>query len=226
MKNTDILKLSNVSKSFTLDGRAIAVLNNVSLAIPSMSSVSFVGPSGSGKTTLLSLCAGLDRPSSGSIYFNGNDLSSLNEEELAELRNKHIGFIFQTFQLIPSLTAIENVMVPLELQGNINPRRPALELLERIGLGHRINHYPVQLSGGEQQRVSIARAFINKPKVLFADEPTGNLDEDTSKAVEEQIFSLNKETGTTLILVTHNQRLAQRTTYRYRIEHGNCTLQS
>ena len=172
---------------------------------------SIVGPSGSGKTTLLGICAGLDYASSGSVTLSGIKLESLDEDERAFLRNNKIGFIFQNFQLLPTLSAIENVLIPLELRGEREIRSKALEILEKVGLQDRINHYPSQLSGGEQQRVAIARAFVSNPEILFADEPTGNLDEETADNVSNLLFNLNKESGTTLVLVTHNLELAART---------------
>ena len=189
----------------------MTVLDNISFSVNAGSAVSIVGPSGSGKTTLLGLCAGLDRSSSGHVELQNTKLESLNEDQLASMRNKYIGFIFQNFQLMPTLTALENVMVPLELRGEKKVRSKSMELLEKVGLSDRSHHYPAQLSGGEQQRVSIARAFSNQPLILFADEPTGNLDAETSIKIENLIFDLNEETGTTLMLVTHNAELAART---------------
>lgn len=188
----------------------LTVLKEVSFSLNEGSSCAIVGPSGSGKSTLLGLCAGLDYPSSGAVILNGIELGSLGEEELAQIRNQYVGFVFQTFQLIPTLTALENVMVPIELRGETQTKRQAITLLEKVGLENRIHHYPAQLSGGEQQRVAMARAFINKPKILFADEPTGNLDAETSEKISNLIFELNKESGTTLVLVTHNLELAQK----------------
>jgi len=181
-----------------------------------------VGPSGSGKTTLLGLCAGLDRPSSGTVTLNGIPLNPLNEDERAQVRNQHVGFVFQTFQLVPTLTAIENVMVPLELRGEATKevRERARELLESVGLGDRTHHYPTQLSGGEQQRVAIARAFINNPKILFADEPTGNLDTETGEYIENLIFELNEKQGTTLVMVTHDLELAKKCDRIIRLKNG------
>jgi putative ABC transport system ATP-binding protein len=170
-----------------------------------------IGPSGSGKTTLLGLCAGLDRSSSGTVDLCGSRLNDLSEDDLSRLRNLEVGFIFQTFQLIPTLTALENVMVPAELRGERRAGERASALLEQVGLGDRMTHYPTQLSGGEQQRVAIARAFINRPTILFADEPTGNLDADTGGTIEDLIFDLNETAGTTLLVVTHNPELAHRT---------------
>jgi len=209
--STKILQINQVSKHFVLGTSEIPVLKDVSFEIEEGSTVSIVGPSGSGKTTLLGLCAGLDQPSEGTITLNGIQLTGLNEDQLAAVRNEHVGFVFQNFQLLPTLTALENVLVPLELRGLKPNERDALALLQRVGLGHRADHYPSQLSGGEQQRVSIARAFANKPKILFADEPTGNLDAETSQSIEEMLFELNRESGTTLIIVTHDLDLAAKT---------------
>lgn len=206
-----ILTVNNVSKTYKSGPKSLTVLNDISFEIAAGSSIAIVGPSGSGKTTLLGLCAGLDSSTTGEIKLNGEKLEQLNEDQRAALRNKHVGFIFQSFNLLPTLTALENVMVPLELLGQKNVKPIAVDLLEKVGLGDRIHHYPTQLSGGEQQRVSIARAFANKPKILFADEPTGNLDEETGATIEILIFNLNKELGTTLILVTHDDELAAKT---------------
>lgn len=184
------------------------MLSDVSFHINKGTTTAIIGPSGSGKTTLLGLCAGLDIPSSGSVSINGRMISNLSEDERAAFRNEHTGFIFQNFQLIPTLTALENVMVPLELRGARGVRPLAEELLDSVGLAQRRHHYPTQLSGGEQQRVAIARAFINKPSILFADEPTGNLDADTGELITRLLFDLNRKQGTTLVLVTHNQDLA------------------
>ena len=195
-------------------------MDDVNFSVEAGATLSIVGPSGSGKTTLLGLCAGLDRASSGSVELNGIRLNDLNEDQLADVRNRHIGFIFQNFQLMPTLTALENVMVPLELRGEKNVRPRALDLLDKVGLADRGHHYPTQLSGGEQQRVSLARAFSNQPQILFADEPTGNLDAETGVKVEKLLFDLNKESGTTLILVTHNLELAAKTQRIIRIKGG------
>ena len=189
----------------------LTVLDNVSFSVQPGSAISIVGPSGSGKTTLLGLCAGLDQPSFGSVELHQNHLESLNEDQLAAVRNRFVGFIFQNFQLLPTLTAIENVMVPLELRGEKKVRARAMEFLDKVGLAERSHHYPAQLSGGEQQRVSIARAFSNRPAILFADEPTGNLDAETSGKIVDLTFGLNEEAGTTLVLVTHDDELASRT---------------
>ncbi len=211
MSETSVLRVEHLTKTYRSGDRTLTVLRDVSLSVQDGSRCAIVGPSGSGKTTLLGLCAGLDRPTSGTVALNGVGLNGLNEDELAQVRNQHVGFVFQTFQLIPTLTALENVVVPIELRGESGVRRQAKELLEQVGLGDRLNHYPAQLSGGEQQRVSLARAFINQPKILFADEPTGNLDGETAEKVSDLLFELNEATGTTLVLVTHNLELAQRT---------------
>jgi putative ABC transport system ATP-binding protein len=215
-----ILNVSNLNKSYSSAGASLSVLNNVTFSVSEGKTVSIVGPSGSGKTTLLGLCAGLDRATSGSVVLNGITLDLLNEDERAKVRNQFIGFIFQNFQLLPTLTAIENVMVPLELRGEINVRSRALALLDKVGLADRGHHYPTQLSGGEQQRVSLARAFSNSPKILFADEPTGNLDTETGQKVEKLLFDLNTDAGTTLIVVTHDLELAAKTSRVIRLKAG------
>ena len=207
----DILRVEKLTKTYRSGSRSLTVLDDVSFGIEEGEIVSIVGPSGSGKTTLLGLCAGLDRPTSGTVMLYRGLINDLSEDERAAIRNEHVGFIFQNFQLIPTLTALENVMIPLELQGKQGARQVAMELLERVGLENRSSHYPSQLSGGEQQRVSLARAFSNAPKLLFADEPTGNLDDETSQKVEQLMFDLNKEKGTTLIIVTHDLELAGKT---------------
>jgi putative ABC transport system ATP-binding protein len=206
-----ILNIQNVSKTYQSAGRTLTVLEHINFSVAAGATMSIVGPSGSGKTTLLGLAAGLDRASTGSVELNGIKLDNLNEDQRALVRNKHVGFIFQNFQLLPTLTALENVMVPLELRGEKHVKPRALDLLQKVGLADRGHHYPAQLSGGEQQRVSLARAFSNKPQILFADEPTGNLDAETSEKIIELIFNLNKEAGTTLILVTHDFDLANKT---------------
>lgn len=198
-----ILTLQDVSKTFISGNRELTVLDKVNFSVKEGATLSIVGPSGSGKTTLLGLCAGLDRASKGNVILHNNNLERMNEDQLAAVRNQYVGFIFQNFQLMPTLTAIENVMVPLELRGEKKVRARAMELLDKVGLSDRGHHYPAQLSGGEQQRVSIARAFCNRPRILFADEPTGNLDAETSEKIVNLIFDLNKEAGTTLLLVTH-----------------------
>ncbi len=206
-----ILDLHEVSKIYKSGNRQLTVLDNVSFSIEAGSTMSIVGPSGSGKTTLLGLCAGLDRASSGRVSLQNTKLENLNEDQLAAVRNKYVGFIFQNFQLMPTLTAIENVMVPLELRGEKKVRARSMDLLDKVGLADRSHHYPAQLSGGEQQRVSIARAFSNQPLILFADEPTGNLDAETGAIIQNLIFDLNTEAGTTLVLVTHDLELAAKT---------------
>ncbi len=206
-----ILSLENITKTFKSGNRSLTVLDNVSFDVEEGSSMSIVGPSGSGKTTLLGLCAGLDVATSGTVSLVGIKLNALDEDDRAYVRNQHVGFIFQNFQLLPTLTALENVTVPLELRGEKGYKEKARELLDRVGLGERTDHYPSQLSGGEQQRVAMARAFITAPRILFADEPTGNLDEDTAQKVTDLLFDLNKEQGTTLVLVTHNLELAEHT---------------
>lgn len=215
-----IISVKNLNKTYKSGNRILTVLDHVNFTLEKGETFAIVGPSGSGKTTLLGLCAGLDSPTSGSVALDGIPINNLSEDERAQLRNNIVGFIFQNFQLIPTLTALENVMVPMELKGEKQVRKQALELLEKVGLTDRQHHYPAQLSGGEQQRISIARAFSNKPKILFADEPTGNLDEETGQRVEKLIFELNKEAGTTLVLVTHDLELAQKTNRIIRIKGG------
>ncbi|EMS33263.1 ABC transporter, ATP-binding protein [Mariniradius saccharolyticus AK6] len=215
-----ILSVKNVSKTYQSGNRKLTVLDQVNFDIPEGESIAIVGPSGSGKTTLLGLCAGLDSASTGSVVLNGQAFEKLSEDQRAAVRNQHVGFIFQNFQLLPTLTALENVMVPLELKKRKDAKEKAKALLEQVGLGDRITHYPSQLSGGEQQRVSIARAFANEPKILFADEPTGNLDTETGDMIENLIFDMNKEKGTTLVLVTHDPELAKRTNRIIRIKGG------
>lgn len=206
-----ILSVEQVSKTYRSGSRKLTVLDKVNFQVGSGESISIVGPSGSGKTTLLGLCAGLDEASEGSIVLNGHRMEVLSEDQRAAVRNQDVGFIFQNFQLLPTLTALENVMVPLELKKRKDAPHVAMELLNKVGLGERASHYPSQLSGGEQQRVSIARAFANEPKILFADEPTGNLDTETGEMIEDLIFNMNKALGTTLILVTHDRELAAKT---------------
>jgi len=216
-----ILKVEDLTKSYPSAGGApLTVLHGVSFELAAGDTFAIVGPSGSGKTTLLGLCAGLDRATSGSVWLNGIQLDKLSEDQRAAVRNQHVGFIFQNFQLLPTLTALENVQVPQELRGEKGSAASALALLERVGLGKRAHHYPAQLSGGEQQRVSLARAFANRPALLFADEPTGNLDPDTSDTVVDLLFELNREAGTTLVLVTHDLELAARTQRTLRVRGG------
>ncbi len=209
LKNS-IISTENLGKSvITSEGR-LHILASVDLIIKSGESIAIIGESGSGKSTLISLLAGLDTPTSGSIFLNGQSITTMNEDGRASIRNALIGFVFQSFQLLPGLTALENVMLPLELSGNVNAKNLAVALLDRVGLSHRLSHTPKQLSGGEQQRVALARAFVTKPAILFADEPTGNLDSKTGAHIIELLFELNQENQTTLILVTHDQSLANR----------------
>jgi putative ABC transport system ATP-binding protein len=216
-----MLFAEHLTKTYHSGDRSLTVLHNISFEIEDGATTSIVGPSGSGKTTLLGLCAGLDHPTSGSVSINGVSLSGLSEDALASVRNQHVGFIFQSFQLIPTLTALENVMVPLELRGERGIEPKAKALLTDVGLGARLHHYPTQLSGGEQQRVAIARAFINDPVLLFADEPTGNLDSDTSASIEDLLFGMNRNFGTTLVLVTHDLELAAKTQRIIRLKSGD-----
>lgn len=211
MSPDSILSINNLFKTYQSGSKQLTVLDDVSFDVARGTTCAIVGPSGSGKTTLLGLCAGLDRPSSGSVTLNGVSLDELSEDEKAKVRNAHVGFIFQNFNLMPTLTALENVMVPLELRGASGIRNKAMALLDKVGLADRKGHYPTQLSGGEQQRVCIARAFANEPSILFADEPTGNLDGETGAHIEALIFALNKDAGTTLVMVTHDLELARRT---------------
>ncbi|MBB1284323.1 ABC transporter ATP-binding protein [Flavisolibacter sp. BT320] len=215
-----ILSVQNVRKTYQSGDCTLNVLDTINFSVEAGSTMAIVGPSGSGKTTLLGLCAGLDRATSGTITLHDITLDTLNENQRARVRNEHVGFIFQNFQLIPTLTALENVMVPLELRGEKACKPVAMELLQKVGLGERGHHYPTQLSGGEQQRVSLARAFANKPKILFADEPTGNLDAETSDKIVSMLFDLNRERGTTLVLVTHDMELASKTGRIVRIKGG------
>lgn len=207
----NILFVDGLSKSYPSVSGQLTVLHDISFMVREGESLAIVGPSGSGKTTLLGLCAGLDQASKGVVKLYDHDLTILSEDSLAQLRNEYVGFIFQNFQLIPTLTALENVMIPMELKGLAGAEAKAQDLLARVGLKDRTDHYPSQLSGGEQQRVSLARAFGNEPKLLFADEPTGNLDEETGAHIESLMFALNKEKGTTLIIVTHDLELAEKT---------------
>lgn len=215
-----VLNVENLTKEYASGDRTLTVLDHVTFEIQAGSRLSIIGPSGSGKTTLLGLCAGLDVPSSGTVTLMGFKLNAMNEDDRAYLRNQYTGFVFQNFQLLPTLTAIENVMVPLELRGEKNVQTRARELLGRVGLGDRLHHFPSQLSGGEQQRVAIARAFITAPRILFADEPTGNLDEENAGQVVELLLDLNQQEKTTLVLVTHNLELAKRTDRILRMKGG------
>jgi len=215
-----ILNVQNVSKRYASGGHSLSVLNDINFSVEAGATMSIVGPSGSGKTTLLGLCAGMDRSTSGMVELNNIRLDDLTEDQRAKVRNQYVGFIFQNFQLMPTLTALENVMVPLELRGEKKIKPIAMDLLEKVGLADRSHHYPSQLSGGEQQRVSLARAFSNKPRILFADEPTGSLDAETSDKIVELMFDLNKDAGTTLVLVTHDSDLASKTQRIIRIKGG------
>ena len=220
MSDAIALDVNHLSKTYGDGPNALTVLDDVSFTIEAGTTNAIVGPSGSGKTTLLGLCAGLDRASLGTVSLGGVSLGNLDEDQRARLRSEKVGFVFQSFQLIPTLSALENAMVPLELRHEQNVRARAVDLLERVGLGDRLDHYPAQLSGGEQQRVAIARAFINRPTILFADEPTGNLDDDTSGRVQDLLFELNEEAATTLILVTHDLDLARLTRRIIRLQGG------
>jgi putative ABC transport system ATP-binding protein len=202
----------------------LTVLAGVTFSIAAGETCAITGPSGSGKTTLLGLCAGLDLPTSGTVKLAGRDLTKLSEDARAKLRNDFIGFVFQNFQLLPTLTALENVLIPLELRGGRADRGLARDLLAKVGLADRLDHFPVQLSGGEQQRVALARAFIHRPGILFADEPTGNLDADSRTVVEDMLFTLNRDAGTTLIIVTHDPALASRTARRIPLSGGRMVM--
>ena len=215
-----ILNVQQLRKTYQSGGSELTVLEDISFSVSSGTSYAIVGPSGSGKTTLLGLCAGLDTPVSGSVTLCGQNLEDLSEDQRAALRNEKVGFIFQNFQLLPTLTALENVSVPLELQGDRQAAEVARSLLEKVGLGDRTHHYPSQLSGGEQQRVALARAFSNRPEILFADEPTGNLDQETGERVIQLLFDLNQEAGTTLVIVTHDMDLASRCNELMRLQGG------
>jgi len=215
-----MLKVEHLTQTYATAAGALTVLHDVSFTLAAGASLAVVGPSGSGKTTLLGLCAGLDQPSGGGVELAGRALGGLSEDERARVRNARVGFVFQNFQLIPTLTALENVLVPLELAGVRHCEDEGRALLARVGLGERAGHYPVQLSGGEQQRVALARAFVNRPKILFCDEPTGNLDAEKAHAMVELIFELNRERGTTLVLVTHDPDLARRCQRVIRLKGG------
>jgi putative ABC transport system ATP-binding protein len=215
-----MLVARDLSKEYRSGDNRLAVLRDVSFSIPQGAFVAIVGPSGSGKTTLLGLLAGLDTPSRGQVILDGADLTAMNEDQRAQLRGAKVGFVFQSFQLIATLTALENVQVPLELRGEKGAAERARELLKRVGLGDRLDHFPTQLSGGEQQRVAIARAFANEPRILFADEPTGNLDSDTGARIVELLEALNRESATTIVLVTHDLTLAARAQRIIRLSDG------
>jgi putative ABC transport system ATP-binding protein len=215
-----VLHSQSLSRTYRSGGRDLTVLKDITFSLESGGFLAILGPSGSGKTTLLGLLAGLDRPSAGSVYLDGQELGSLTEDERARLRGEKIGFVFQAFQLIPTLTAQENIQVPLELRGDARASARARELLERVGLGGRGHHYPAQLSGGEQQRVALARGFSSRPRVLFADEPTGNLDAATGATIIDLMVELNRDLGTTLVLVTHDLDLAARARRTIRLADG------
>ncbi|MFT7034188.1 MAG: putative ABC transport system ATP-binding protein [Cyclobacteriaceae bacterium] len=215
-----ILSVSNLSKSYNSGSKELKVLDDISFDLEKGKTLSIVGPSGSGKTTLLGLCAGLDGADQGSVSIQNIKLNDLTEDDRAQVRNQYVGFVFQNFQLISTLTALENVMVPIELRGEKNSKDIATELLEKVGLSDRADHYPNQLSGGEQQRIAIARAFSNKPDILFADEPTGNLDDETGQKIEQLLFELNEQNGTALVLVTHDIELARKTDKIIRLKGG------
>lgn len=218
--NNIVLSVENLTKIYKSGENELVVLDHVSFSVEQGTSLAIIGPSGSGKTTLLGLCAGLDTATSGVVSLMDYKLNSLNEDDRAYIRNQYVGFVFQNFQLLSTLTALENVMVPLELRGERQVAPKAIELLKRVGLDDRLHHYPSQLSGGEQQRVAIARAFITDPKILFADEPTGNLDDENAQHITDLLFGMNKEQGTTLVLVTHNLELARRTQLILRMKAG------
>ena len=214
------LQVTGLGKRVPLPSGELTILKGVDFQIAQGDTVAIVGASGSGKSTLLSLLAGLDSPSDGTVVLDGEALSSLDEDGRARVRGAKVGFVFQSFQLLPSLTALENVMLPLELRGDADVEGPAKQILEKVGLGGRLGHYPRQLSGGEQQRVALARAFVTRPSLLFADEPTGNLDTNTGQAIIELLFALNQEAGTTLVLVTHDEHLAERCGRILRLDSG------
>lgn len=218
------INVTNLSKRVQLPTSELCILNDVSFSLEQGQTLAIVGASGSGKSTLLALMAGLDSASEGCVEILGIDLNTLDEDGRAKLRGEKVGFVFQSFQLLPALSALENVMLPLELRGDDKPETAAREILQRVGLGERLDHYPRQLSGGEQQRVAIARAFVVQPAVLFADEPTGNLDTETGRAVIDLLFELNQNSGTTLVLVTHDERLAARCKQQLRLASGQLVL--
>ena len=221
-----MLKVQRLTKTYSTAHGPLTVLRAIDFSLSAGDTLAIVGPSGSGKTTLLSLCAGLDQPSSGTVNLAGEEIGRMDEDRRARVRNEHVGFVFQNFQLIPTLTALENVLVPLELRGDRTGEAEARSLLARVGLGERLDHYPVQLSGGEQQRVALARAFINRPKILFCDEPTGNLDGVTAQTMVDLIFGLNREKQTTLVLVTHDLELAKRCQRILRLKNGEVVTEN
>ena len=223
---TTTLKASNLNKKFTSNTRSLMILSGLNLNVAEGESIAIVGVSGSGKTTLLSLLAGLDIPDKGSIEIDGIDITKLSEAERSQLRAAKMSFVFQDFMLLPHLTALENVMLPLEMQGRHNPRAIALQELKKVGLGPRAGHFPAQLSGGEQQRTALARAFAVKPLLLFADEPNGNLDSVTGEQIQKLLFGMNRESKTTLILVTHDMKLAHKCDKLYELNKGKLRLRS
>ena len=220
MPTTPILEARALTKTYGRADAPLTVLRDVSFSLAAGDTLAIVGPSGSGKTTLLGLCAGLDRATTGTVTLAGHELGALDEDARALVRNASVGFIFQNFQLLATLTALENVLIPLELRGQNSSQKTAEELLAQVGLGDRLHHYPAQLSGGEQQRVALARAFVNRPQILFADEPTGNLDGDTARLVVDMLFELNAAAGTALVLVTHDLELARRCRHILRLKNG------
>ena len=215
-----MIEASSINKTVTTSAGSLCILDDINLTVAGGEALAIVGPSGSGKSTLLGILAGLDLPSSGEVKINGEDLTAMDEEGRAAIRARYVGFVFQSFHLLPSLTALENVALPLELRGDGDALKTATEYLQRVGLGERLSHYPRQLSGGEQQRVALARAFASQPKILFADEPTGNLDTATGESINDLLFQLNAEAGTTLVLVTHEQVLANRCHRRITLQAG------
>lgn len=219
------MNVAAVSKQIKIHNKTLDILKAVDLCVNQSETIAILGSSGSGKTTLLGLLAGLDQPSAGTISLFGKDMTTLNEDERALLRLGQVGFVFQSFDLLPHLTALENVMLPLELAQYKKPKLKAQEMLEQVGLKKRLNHYPFQLSGGEQQRVAIARAFAIEPKILFADEPTGSLDENAGKMILDKLFDMNAQFKTTLVFVTHDLSVAKRCSSVYRLEHGILNLQ-
>ena len=223
ISNLNIIQVKNLCKSVRINDNELHILRDISFAVKPSESIAIVGASGSGKSTLLSLLAGLDSPSSGEVYLDGQPIHTFNEEKRALLRGESVGFIFQAFMLVQSLTALENVVLPAELAGHENAKQMAEELLERVGLGDRTDHFPNQLSGGEQQRVAIARAFITKPKILFAEEPSANVDGKNGHLIEDLLFELNQQFGATLVLVTHDNKLAQRCERTLRMSDGELT---
>lgn len=221
-----VLEVAGLTKTYRSGDHDITVLSDVSFTMHEGETCAIVGPSGSGKTTLLGLCAGLDLPSAGGVRLCGTDLGPLTEDERAGMRSRHVGFVFQTFQLLPTLTALENVVVPAEIRGDRRALHYAGQLLDQVGLADRIHHYPAQLSGGEQQRVALARAFVNRPSILLADEPTGNLDGETGALVEDLLFELNQTAGTALVLVTHDLSLAERAGRQIHLRNGKVRTDS